>query len=739
MNREGRRNRLSETMDVIAIAATIYYCLFLFLRYSTFWFTFTAQNRQISENLLIITGTVRLIAGLYGEWKNAGTTRERKRILYKGMISIVTLTPCIIVSRRFGYEFLPYIVLIAFCLYGLEPERVLKAFAICVGIALVITVLCALSGAITNYLYPGYGRRGRIRGAYGIGYPTDFASYCVYLFLFCWCIQKKRGKVYTGLYACLALIIAYMLYTYPHSETSTVISLLTAAVIVYDAVTENRIRGGKKAGWIIRTTDALATWVFPILTLVVWGLVILYGSGIGPMEQINGLLSDRLNLVWAAFQKYGIQAFGAWTPQSGWGGGLIKTQAYEFLDSTYALLPIRYGWVITLAAGALWVWMTRRAIRTGHRRIGYAMAIIALHSFSEHHFPEMNYNLLLAMPLCTFGMRSEATREPERIRVRSWIAGAAGVATVLLLLPRALSWARCLFAAEGWTGGGDRSVKAALFWLASIGLVVLFQLFLKRLPGEIRRQEKPTRNILAGLVIVCCVFAALWLGTNDRITAEAAAYDARMEEERPVIEAVLEAATEPVYAGEQTEELYKRKYGGISDRIFSAEEIARSGKGSVLLEHDNEGYPLMFNGAQYSELSPYTGLFTYDRALVEKMSGEGYAFHSYYSAEREAGEEPIDQYGGDYLVTFELELTGIDAEDDANHEICDIKAFAMQGEELLAEKTLYEEDFGGDGLLNAELEYSTGNTRGVEYRVEIRDGVEIEAGPIRWRRNGQEE
>ena len=730
--------RKTKVTEWIALAVVMHYCLFLFVtKSSTFYYPFTDLYRQITWISLVCTGSFRLLTGLYGELRESGGREKRHRIIIKGVLALASLVPCSIIAARFGYEFLPYIPFAAFCLYGTKPEKVLKVFAICMGTMLAVTMLCALSGAIRNYLYPGYGRKGRIRAAYGTNYPTDFASYIVFILLFFWCAQKGRGKVYIFLNCCLALGAAYLLFTYPHSETSTICSLATAAVMLYTGITERRRK--KTGGKLLKITDGIAIWAFPILMLVVWGLVILYGYGIGPAEQINGLLSDRLNLVWAAFQKYGIQAFGAWTPQSGWGGGLIKTQAYEFLDSTYALLPIRYGWVITLAAGTLWVWMTRRAIRTGHRRIGYAMAVIALHSFSEHHFPEMNYNLLLAMPLCTFGMRSEATREPERIRVRSWIAGAAGVATVLLLLPRALSWARCLFAAEGWTGGGDRSVKAALFWLACIGLVVLFRLLLKRLPGEIRRHEKPIRSILAGLVIVCCVFAAIWLGTNERITAEAAAYDARMEEERPAIEAVLEAATEPVYAGEQTEELYKRKYGGISDRIFSAEEIARSGKGSVLLEHDNEGYPLMFNGAQYSELSPYTGLFTYDRALVEKMSGEGYAFHGYYSAEREAGEEPIDQYGGDYLVTFELELTGIDAEDDANHEICDIKAFAMQGEELLAEKTLYEEDFGGDGLLNAELEYSTGNTRGVEYRVEIRDGVEIEAGPIRWRRNGQEE
>lgn len=733
-NWENDRKMPAGAIEWIALATVMNYCLFLFLLTTTFQITFTELYEKITYSILMITGSLRLIAGLIKEWKTAETSDEKRKVLFRGAVSLMSIIPCMILKQRFGYEFMIYLLFTAFCLYGMKPERVLKAYCICIGTALAVTILCALSGSINNFLFPGYGRRGRIRGAYGIGYPTDLASQFVFLLLFIWCIRKRPNRIYTLLYAGLALMMAYMLYTYPHSETSTICSLLTVAVMLYTGIAENRRK--KERGRLLRITDGIAIWAFPLLGTMFWGLVILYGNGIGPMEQINGLLSDRLQLTWTAVHKYGIQAFGAWTPQSGWGGGLIKTQAYEFLDSTYALLPIRYGWVITLAAGTLWVWMTQRAIRTGHRRIGYAMAVIAFHSFSEHHFPEINFNILLAMPLCAFVPMEEGVTEPERIRIDQWIAGAAGIGVMLLLLPKTLSWARCLFAAEGWTGGGDRSLKAGLFWLACIGLVVLFCCFLKKLPGEIRRREQATRRILAGLVIVSSIFAAVWLGTNDRITAEAAANDAQMEEERPAIQAVLEAAAEPVYAGEQMEELYKRKFGGISDRIFTAEEIARNGKGSVMLEHDNEGYSLIFNGAQYCELTSYTGLFTYDAALMEKMRGEGYAFHSYYSAEREAGTEPLEQYEGDYLVTFELELTGTEAEDDANHEICDIIATSMLGEERLAEKTLYEEDFGGDGMLKAELEYSTGNTRGVEYRVEVRDGAEVDVGPVRWRRNG---
>lgn len=748
----------------IAIGAVINYSLYLFLRSTTFWFTFTELYQQVSWYLLVIIGAVRLGMGLYGEWKNSGTSREKTLIAGKIFIAAASILFCEIVAQRFRYTFLSYLPFAAFCLYGIKPEKILKIFIVCIGSALAVTILCALSGSIINYLYPGYGRRGQIRAAYGIVYPTDFASYFIYLFLFCWCARRREGKIYTAAYIVLALFMGYMLYTYPHSETSTICSILIAVVVLYVSVTENNRK--KSAGRLLKVTDSLAIWAFPILGAVIWIMTVLYGTGNETMARINELMSGRLNLIWTAFRKYGIQAFGALTPQSGWGGGLIKTSEYEFLDSTYALLPIRYGWVLMLLAGAIWVGMTRKALRSGCRRIAYTMALIAFHSFSEHHFPELNFNILLAMPLCAF-VESARKTEEEKAKTGTvrWICRAAGIATVFLLLPRALSWVRCVVALNGWTGGGDNSMKAGFFWLGCIAIAALFAYSLRKLPGEMKTPEKPTRNALAGVLIAVCLAAGITLGLNDRINVGAAAYEEQLETERPAVETALKAATEPVYAG-QMEEIYKRKFTGFSDRILSPEEIARNGRGSVLLEREDEGYQLMFTGAKFTELTPYSGLFTYNRNLEEEMSRDGYRFDNYYSVEKEAnltdaaarsglntedGEVilrgrdaelkcrlDMDQYRGTYEVTFELELTDIEAEDDENHEICGLRVTTLWGQETLMERTLYEADFGGDGKLTAILEYSTENVRGVDYGINGRDGIEVRVKRVSWKQNQPE-
>ena len=633
MMKEQRKGRgiPAPASEWIALAAVMNHCLFLFLESTTFWIHFTQPYRTASWLLIVCAGVFRLITGLYGDLKGAGTAAEKRRILFRAALPAACVVPCAVIAARYGYTLLIYIPFAAFCLYGMEPERVLKALLACVGTALAVTVLCALSGSIENFLFPGYGRRGQIRAAYGVGYPTDFASYCVFLLLFAWCAGKRRGKLYTALYACLALLTAWLMYTYPHSETSTFCSLLTAALILYDAAVgalEKRAKGSR----FVRAGDALLTWAFPALGILMWVLILLYGSGNPAAVQVNGLLSDRLNLTWKALQKYGLHAFGALTPQNGWGGALAKNYEYEFLDSTYALLPIRYGWVLALLFGATWVWMTRRMLKAGRRRIACAMALIAFHSFAEHHFPEINYNILLAMPLCCLsGRKPETEEEPVRKQAVRIAGGLAVAAAGILLLPGILSRVRCLFALSGWTGGMPRSLYALLFWFGCIFLLTLAGIFLRKTVAERRRPEQPFRYGLAGLVITVCLLLAGWGAMNGRITDGAAAYDRRLEAERPAVEAVLAAASEPVYAGE-TEELYRQKFGGISGRILSAEEIARGGKGSALLKRKNRGDALIMTGAMYTELSPYTGLFTYDRELMAQMEAQGYRFHDRYGA-----------------------------------------------------------------------------------------------------------
>ena len=100
----------------------------------------------------------------------------------------------------------------------------------------------------------------------------------------------------------------------------------------------------------------------------------------------------------------------------------------------------------------LWVLMTRKAVKTGHWRLAFGLALIALHSFSEHHFPEVNYNILVILPFSVLGMGwlvKDKDENPLPYEKKRFVAGAitGGFIALLVLFggPYLLSMFRTIF------------------------------------------------------------------------------------------------------------------------------------------------------------------------------------------------------------------------------------------------------------------------------------------------------
>ena len=733
----------------LALAVVVHYCFFRFFEASTFYFDYTPTVRSITFGAMVFIGVLRLGLGLWTDWRVArnaladgvpegssfleaqaadrrpgfrrdakrgselrndanrksGFRRDAKRrfgfradtyVLIKGLLAVLAAVPCIIIADLYGYTFFAYLPFAAYCLYGIDTERVLKVFTASLGTLLLCTVLCALTGAIQNYVYLNDAKG--VRSAFGVAFPTDFASYFIYLFVFLWAVQKKHAWWHTALFTALAAGMAVMIQIYPHSDTSTVMSAVCAGVVLWEALDHFVLSRRKGARWASKAGEQIAVWAFPALGVLFLVLMWLYGQGNSFALAVNEKVTERLNYAWQHVVKYGIHALGALTPQNGYGHGLIHTaESYEFLDSTYGLLLIRYGWVLTLMMTALWVWMTRRAFKAGYRRLGLGMAVIALHCFTEHHFPELNFNILLAMPLCIFshggrfsvadqplgtvlgGRKAKishggrfsvaedgtpGTRQPKishggRFSVAEeagkdggrseflrpgWLSGVCGVVVAIgafLLAPRFFSLLRTLFTLEGWTGGGEQSLPALLITLLWVGLMILVWYALSLLAcGWYRERKAPALKML-GLVTVLVGVCTLVCFMDEMMTDGASRAADRLEADSTAAETVLSAAREPVYGGE-IEELYKRRFNGrassgrgFADHMLSDMDLCRGRQGTILLEREKDGYQWLGTGAKYTELSARTALFTYDPAVIAALEAGGYHFDDYYSRERE--------------------------------------------------------------------------------------------------------
>ncbi len=748
----------------IGLFVVMQFCVLRYWGSTTFGFVFQYHYTQFATYSVIVAGLIRLVAGTCIDIIHAGNKKQLFFVMFRFAAALSFLVPFSCTAERFGYVELIYLPFMAYCLYGAKPERVMRVYAVCLSIPLAATILSALSGAIENYLYLGGGTRGILRGSYGIKYPTDFAAYIIYLFLSAWGSGRFKNWRYTAFSTALALFMAYMIYTYPHGTNSTLCSILIAVVIVYDGLSEKVFPRYKVTRKITKVVDWLTIGAFPICAAGIFILSWLYGKGNGLAVRINQIISNRLYFIWYSYEKYGLHWFGTLTPQQG--GGLLYNDQYEFIDSSYGVILLRYGTIAFFMIAAVWVWMTWKAVSTGHRRIALVMAVIAFHSIAEQRFTEIN--ILLSMPLCGFAVYSNKMDLSEshgktRSKVKAvtaWGVGAVTVALFVLLAPRLLSWARGLVAVNGWSGSGERTKYILFFWLICFVLFALFGLFLYMLIAAAVEKKKVSVMGAAGAAVVVLSSVAGLIWVDSTVSEKAYLYEPQISADKEAVELILANAEEPVYVG-QAEDIYKRSFNGISDRVLSDMEIARSGRGSILLDHDDDAFQLISTGARYAEISPYSGLFTYDDTLIERLRNDGYHVHGYYSAERNVnlaglaglnglpvtddgglhlqGDAHTLRYGscfsqlsGTYSVTFSLTVTGGDMTD-PDTELCTLRVSSNWGRFIWLERDIYVKDLDENGHIDVSLVYYTIDTEGVEYLVFCRDGIEMNVNNISWK------
>lgn len=742
------RKGILKATEWIALLVVMHYCAFCFMRPTSFVFEYSPVYRKLTFLSLALVGSFRLLVGLWCEFKEVGIT---KGFVLKVLLIGISGICCLLLEIRFEYTFFLFMLFAAFCLYGIDADKILKAFTVCIGAMLASVVLCCLTGIIPNYIYlrTTDTHDKLLRASYGISYTTDFASYIFFLILLFWCGGKRKPVL--PLLGLIALAI-WFIYNQTNSYSSELCLLLTAVIILWEALEHRFFRNRTK---ILNISGWIAVSAFPLLGIGFYGLTWLYGQGNTFAIQADSLLHSRLSLTWEGIQTFGINAFGAATSQNGAGGGDIPkwTDGYNFLDSSYGLMLVRYGWVLTLIVTVLWVWMTRKAMRNGYRSLAYAMAIIAVHSFSEHHFTDIQYNVLLAMPLCCLICRKE-TEQEERVqtekRIIKWIPWltAGGTAVVcFLLLPTGLAYLRTAYELKGW----ENSLWAFLCCLICMILIGLLVFFLSKMIVSLTEKKKPYWIGLACTVCaLCTVF--LWAG----MTVNSGKEEERLSADAEPLQVILATAKEPVYV-DSLEALYQQKYPGISRRIWTVEEMAGIQKGTILTDREPELNKLISTGAIYAEISDFSSIYTYDWDVAEALKSSGHICHGFYYTEcaldneklaelndlerTEDGallltedknsivEEPdLSLYEGNYRTTFDFSLDSQEVEGT----VCTVAVTTYEGEKRILEREVSAEEFDETGHATIICDCLIGSSRTV--RFEIQGYASLRVEKISWRR-----
>ena len=753
-NRHKDNRRLETVLDALSLAAVLQYAVYRFLQSTMFRLYYSNRYKMLTMLLLIVFGGIRFLYLVLKKCRAVGNRKEQSFFMLRCALAFCIAIPFVLVGWMHDYKALIFLPICCMCLYDMAPEKVCRAFFVVIGTCLVALILCCLSGTVRNLVDP----YNHSIGGFGTINTTDFASYFSFLLLIKWCGMRSH-RWYAGLlFAAGAATVTYLVYSVTGSRTALYNGGLTVFFVLWDSLEENVFRRLKGLRLFGKTVNWLSVLAFPVIGALVVYLTACYAARDSWAVQLNTALSGRLGTVLTPFRTYGIKAFGNTIETMHGQGGTVLGQfwstGYSYLDIAYAMLAIRYGWVLAGVFTALWIWMTVKALKCGKNRFAFALVVLAAHAFSEARILDVNYNIFIIMPFCAFTLKEQkqqnAIIQDKKIGP-SLLTGLAIGGIVYLILPRVLSWLRTFFYIKSWNTG----TSAFASFLFSIGLIVLLWLLWKTVSHYFDKQN--IKRLIPVLGIVILLGGSVFI-VNHTIEYGRKTQADRLNAEKQVIRQIQDAATMPVYAAE-SEELYRRDGIALADHLFSTEELGRS-RGSILVDSGIDSLAIIRAGGQYTQISEKTGLYSFDPAVVDALTNAGYEWTKSYTGIRhcnlrdmalfndiKAGDQlalsgstrittvnmKTDQLWGEYQVRFALSNLSASEEGDAVL----LEVIGENDDRTLLQKMLTTDDFDSEGRCDYTLTYQINPTPGVYYAITAMKEVSVAIDDISWWRVAQ--
>ncbi|MBR3274429.1 MAG: RHS repeat protein [Clostridia bacterium] len=660
------------------------------------------------------------------------------------------------VYRNSSYAFLLFLAILTVGFIGIDHRKIFRMYLVTVGAFYVVTLLAGLMGVITNYVTTRAGRG--VRSAWGMSYYTDFASLGLFILMGVWVACRKLPD-WTMLLFCAGFV--FLSAHIAHSNTSTFCAGLLFCAVIWHGVERRFVDRKPGLGWMKKGPELFALFGFPLLALVMFALMLMYAKGTGIGYRLNTMLSNRLLRGVEAWKSYGLKPFGTPFEQHGAGFSTFPSNIYNFVDSTYPLVLLRYGWVTLLMLCLSWGLTAWRARRCGDRRLLLIMGIIAVHAFSEHHFTDAHFNLLVTMPLAAYlpqadGVATEGSKPSpsRRNAMLAWtITGLLVATAAFLAAPVALSRLKTALELMQY-GHGRHALRlicvlgGALFGvgLAAWAVSGILRAFLER------NALRTCMPALVALALCVLVGGGAWLYMGrviDRTPDEATQ---AVEDDRQALEIAVRAATGRVHSA-VLPELYSRRIDGMSLAAYFEDDMARLHGDTVLMPTDSEHGAFIDNGFLYVPVSDAHALYTGDRAVVEALASAGYPATGYYSGiqsvdmERAAELNELaydaatgarlagtdgsmrrgpwqDLFGGQYTATWQLSLP--EGASQSEGKLCTLSVTTYKGDEVILEKAIRVEQFDADGRLSVSVPFKLRDSRNVGFEVWMEPGATLD-------------
>lgn len=764
------------------------YDLFLMSTTSTFFLPFSDEFQRYLFLVLLIAVILKNFIYI----TNLINQKERCDSFSLGLTGLCLAAVYFMVYRADRFIFLLFLGVLTLGCVGIDYRKILKLHVVLLALFLAVTCFSALGGAIDNFVFM---KDGSIRSSWGICYPTDFASAVFFLCLFAWVVLNRVPDI---LMLPIAVSGVWFAKNIAMSITSTLCFVVFAGVLVLRVLSRlllktefcRNMKNCKSLTYLGKHGRWLLVMSFPLLGLTMFGLLFFYAKGYSFALVINNLLSNRLELSLDMYRECGLKMFGTPFAQIGSGFSTYAAKDYNFIDSTYPLILLRYGWVLFLSYCVLWPWTVYKAIQCRDWRLAWVMALIALHSFSEHHFIELNYNVLVAMPLARY--RLTETAEENQLSLRNQNRDGRKKALVftgtafliaLCFLSEALSRMRTITEMLGWYGGGRNGLKVIAVVAAGIGLVLgllycIYQIALHFSRKNIRAYR---RWLIPGAFCIVAL-AGAFIKVDAVIHNGSVRYIDALKMDEPVLREILSVAEGKVYV-HGIPQIYRNRFEGISTSVFDGDELARCYDTTVLMDKNYDSSCFVNSGFLFMPISEVHAVYTNDMSVIRGMEKKGYHLTGYYSVEKEANLEALRNdnelayngkglyldgpehslihgpylslYSGKYSVWYDLQIDKDiisvlrekkSAEEKSQEEYTVVegtqgdillgtaRVSAYYGQQVIKEQGIYLSDFNEYGFASVEVPFNTGSYPGIEFLVILQDGLSMTLNSMRYAR-----
>lgn len=555
---------------------------------------------------------------------------------------------CVIMGVVFGlawqhtgynYLFLLYIPVLIAGAMDVDYRKILRVSFWINFATLALAFIGSCAGVIPDLSYEaevGY------RHSFGIVYTTDFAARVFYLLVIGWVL-------YDGVHVIVSLLTTaactWFIWHYCQGKCSIVVLLLFMAAMGYEYLT----RSGKLRKKLpIQILDSLIAWLAPVSAGVMLYLSLRYEEDVEWIGSLNRILTSRLMLANKAIYEHRFSLLGTAFEQIGAGGRTAYAFSYNFIDSSYILILLRYGTIVLCILLGLAVYLSRTALQRNQRRLFLAIMVVTVHCIVEHHMPEVNYNIFLILPFAA--VKSVTMEERKTVRIstkeegvivnrkkRLWravvaVAAAAAACGVLLAaLPLVMSYVRTLVHLFNY----NESENHLYFILWNLAIAAVVLLFVCTGIKIFTCRENRKINIKRGLGLAVPVIVMLFVVINaggilKKGTDE---YAVAIESEQQIIEKITDACGKDntLYVSD-VPVLYRKKGVDVSNKLLPVETCDVAERSIMLITPiDTELSSLLQSGYFFGKLSEAHGIYTNDERAARTLESMGVEMTDYYS------------------------------------------------------------------------------------------------------------